>query len=56
MINIAKSISEIVNIGGGGVSFLSVSVIKIIIQIIIINNWNDELFGIDKYNIPKVFM
>ena len=51
MINIAKSISEIVNIGGReGVSQLCVSVIKIII----INNWNDELFSIDKYNIPKV--
>ena len=39
--------------GGGGVSQLSVSVIEII-KIIIINNWNNELFGIDKYNIPKV--
>ena len=30
------------------------SVNKIFTQTIIINNWNDKLFGIDKYNIPKV--
>ena len=30
------------------------SVNKIFTQTIIINNWNDELFGIDRYNIPKV--